>query len=144
MNGFWRLNGNDLYTTYGVVLLRGTNREVLTPPAIKRRSEYNFQDSNGVVVDKTSPVSYEARRYALPIVIVASDKSTFWQKYNSLIGELAKPGEFTLYIKEIGVTLNLLYEGMSVKSSMFKSDKITVEYDLHVLEADPTSRVYGE
>jgi hypothetical protein len=144
MNGLWTLNGGDLYATYGCMLLKGAYKDILSAPAVKKRAEYNYLDKNGLDVDTSSALKFEAKRFKIPIAFVANSTEDFWNNYNALLAEISVPDEFSLYVQELGVTLNLLFEGMEYKIHRFQSNGAMASYDLAVLEADPTNREYDK
>jgi len=144
MNGKWVIGDTDLYADLGVLIFKGSYEEVLTPPAPKKRLEHDYQDKNGVDVDTSSALNYEAKRFKLNVAITAATSSQFWSRYNALLALINKPDTFSLYISDLGVKINLLYEGAKCisKSRSLKSGPVVVAYELSVLESDPTNRIY--
>lgn len=145
MNGKWKIGSTDLYTSLGVLILKGGYSEVLSPPEPKKRLEYDYQDKDGVDVDKVSNVVYQAKRFKMSFAITASSSSQFWSRYNALLALVDIAGEFALNLIDLGVTVNLLYEGAKCinKSRSLKSGPVVVIYEMSFLEADPTNRTYA-
>ena len=145
MTNKWKISGLDTWTNYGTAILKNSYLDIMTPPTPRRRLEYDYPDANGTKVDVVSPISYEARRYKLNILIVANSYAQFWTNYNALLGAIAKAGTFTLYIADIGITVTLLYEGMPCvsKPRSLRNGRIAVAYELNVFEPNPTNRTYA-
>lgn len=131
-----------MYASYGCMLLKGAYKEILSPPSIKKRAEYNYLDKSGLDVDTSSPIYYEAKRMSLPIVIVANDTSDFWMKNDDFLFAIKKPEGFQMEITELGITLNLLYEGLVAGELVKQNGVFLARYQLNVLEKDPASRIY--
>jgi hypothetical protein len=119
MTGKWYLNGSDLYTTYGAAIMKGSYNDLLLPPTPRKRLEYEFLDQNGLTVDTTSPLKYQAKRFKMQFALKASSDTQFWTRYNALFTALAISGTVTLQIVDLNKTFTLLYEGTS------KVDKLT-------------------
>lgn len=145
MTNKWKISGLDTWSTYGTVILKNSYLDIMTPPTPRRRLEYEYPDANGTKVDVVSPISFEARRYKLNILIVGNSYAQFWTNYNALLGAIAKAGTFTLYIADLGVTVTLLYEGMPCvsKPRSLRIGRIAVAYELNVFELNPANRTYG-
>lgn len=141
----WKINNNDTQLTYGMAVKAGSYLDIMSPPVPRKRLEHEFTDANGAQVDTTSALTYEARRYTLRVIIAASSFADFWARYNALLTAIAKPGTFSLYVADLGITVNLLYEGMKCagKPGSLRSGKVVAEYELSVFEPDPTNRTYG-
>lgn len=144
MNGKWIIGETDLYADLGVLLLKGSYDEIMSPPSPKKRTEYDYPDKNGLDVDKASAVVYEAKRFKISVAITATTSAQFWARYNLLLALLDKPGEFSLYLSDLGVKINLLYEGAknTFKSRSLKAGLVVVIYEISLLEPDPTTRIY--
>jgi hypothetical protein len=144
MNGKWVIDDVDLYADLGVLLLKGSYGDIMSPPVPKKRLEYDYADKNGVDVDTTTAVVYEPKRFKLSVAITASTSAEFWSRYNALLGLIDKAGSFSLYISDLGLRVNLIYEGAKCisKSKSLKSGSVVVAYELSVLEPDPTNRQY--
>lgn len=144
MTNKWRINGTDIYSTYGVAIKRGSYLELMTPPTPRKRLEHEYSDANGAQVDTQSALTYEPRRFTVKVVIIADNYAQFWARYNAFIASIATPASFALWVKDIGITANLIYEGMKCtdKPSSLRSGKIAVSYDLSVFEPNPVNRTY--
>ena len=145
MTNKWKISGLDTWTTYGTAILKNSYLDIMAPPTPRRRLEYDYPDANGAKVDVVSPISFEARRYKLNILIVGNTFSQFWANYNALLGAIAKSGTFTLNVADIGITVTLLYEGMTCvsKPRSMRVGRIAAEYALNVFEPNPVNRTYA-
>lgn len=144
MQGMWTINGKDLYTQFGVQVLKGSYGEILSPPALKERLEHDFPDRHGVVVDTLSPLVYMARTYKINVLLVGADSTDFWAKYKAFFAEIATPEPFTLHVADLGVRVTLLYTGANCtkKPRSLKSGRVAVAYEITVNEYNPHLRVY--
>lgn len=144
MTNKWKINTVDMYTAYGSVIKQGSYLDIMSPPVPRKRLEHDYVDANGAAVDTVSALTYEPRRYALKILITGSNYTSYWANYNALLAVLSVPGTFALYIKDIGITVNLLYEGMKCvsKPRSLRNGRIAVEYEMSVFEPNPTNRTY--
>lgn len=144
MNGKWTIAGTDLYTGLGVLILKGSYDDILSPPVPKKRLEYDYQDKDGLDVDTTTESTYEAKRFKMSFAITASSSSEFWTRYNGLFALIDTPEEFTFALSDLGVSIELLYEGAKCthKSGSLNSGKVVVVYEMSFLEPDPTNRTY--
>ena len=144
MNLLWKINNVDIYSAYSTAIKKGSYLDIMSPPVPRKRLEHDYIDANGAQVDTTSALTYEPRRFALKILITGSNYSNYWTNYNALLTAINKPGTFTLYIKDIGITVTLLYEGMKCvsKPHSLRSGHIAVEYEISVFEPNPVNRIY--
>lgn len=144
MTNLWKINDNDIFATYSAMILKDSYLEIMSPPIPKKRLEHDFPDANGTEVDTVSDLIFESRRYMIKILIVANTREEFWTNYNALIEEIATPGTFSLYVSDLGVTVNLLYEGAKCtsKPKSLKNGRIAVAYEVSVFEPNPINRTY--
>lgn len=144
MTNRWKINNTDIYTAYKAAVKRGSYLDIMSPPVPRKRLEHEYTDQSGAEVDSVSPLTYEPRRFSIKIVITADGYGQFWMRYKGLIAAIATPGLFTLYIKDIGVTCNLFYEGAKCvdKPASLRSGRIAVTYEVSVFEPNPVNRIY--
>jgi len=145
MTNRWKINNVDTFATYGLAIKRGSYNDIMSPPTPRPRLEHEFIDANGAQVDTVSALTYEPRRYTIKILLVGASFTQFWQRYNALRTAIDKPASFALYVADLGITVNLLYEGMKCtsKSRSLRGGKVVAEYDLLVYEPNPVNRTYG-
>lgn len=144
MNGLWKINGKDTFATWGVALTRGSYASILSRPTPKKRLEHDYTDADGVEVDTTTPLTYDFSRYKIKVVIIGKTFANFWANYNAFFTEIDKAQSFTLFIHDLGVTVNLLYEGATQKGSIgtLRSGKKAIAFELSVFEPNPKNRIY--
>lgn len=144
MTGLWTLNGYDLYGTYGACILKGCYLDIMAPATPRTRLEHEQLDADGMQVDTTSPLYYQQKKYNLELLIVGSNFADFWAKYNAFFAAISTPGAFTLYVADLGVTVQLLYEGATClkKPRSLRSGRVAVSYKIAVKEFNPQNRVY--
>ncbi len=145
MNGRWIIDDTDIYQEMGALILKGNYLEIMSPPEPKKRLEYNYEDKSGISVDTTSPLTYREKRFKLSVAIIASSYSEFWNRYTAFIALIDKPGLFSFYILDLGITVNLLYESakcISKSRSLKNGGSVVAVYEISVLEPDPTQREY--
>ena len=145
MTNKWKISGLDTWTNYGTAILKNSYLDIMTPPTPRRRLEYDYPDANGTKVDVVSPISFEARRYKLNIMIVGNTFFSVLGKSQCPVRCIAKAGTFTLYVADLGVTVTLLYEGMPCvsKPRSMRIGRIAVAYELNVFEPNPANRTYA-
>ncbi len=144
MNGRWKINNKDLYTLFGVQILKGSYNDIISPPKVKERLEHDFSDMHGVAVDRVSPLVYAARSYKINVLIVGSDDVDFWAKYKAFFAEIVTPDAFTLYVADLDVQVSLLFTDAvcTKKPRSLKSGRVAVSYEISVKEYNPNLRVY--
>jgi hypothetical protein len=119
MEGKWLINGIDIWLTYGAYIFKGNYNDLLAPPMPRKRLEHEYTDADGVSVDTTTPLTYEARRFNIKVGLKATSAADFWTKYNAFFALISQAGSFSLYIADLDKTYTLLYEGVA------KAEKLT-------------------
>lgn len=144
MTGLWTLNNKDLYTYFGGFILKGCYLDIMAPATPRTRLEHEQLDANGIQVDTVSPLYYKERKYNLDVLLVGSNYADFWTKYTAFFAEIITPGAFTLYVADLGITVQLLYEGATClkKPRSLRSGRVAVSYKIAVKEFNPQNRVY--
>lgn len=112
MTNLWLINGIDLYATYGVYIFKSNYNDLLCPPRPRKRLEHEYTDQDGISVDTTTPLTYEARRFSIKVGLIAVSAADFWTKYNAFFALISQAGSFDLYIADLGKTYTLLFEGV--------------------------------
>lgn len=83
------INGTDIYTTYGVTPVKGTNSalfEIVVPKA-PITTDIDTLDGESVYFQATPPV--RARSFTMPVALVADDSADFFTKktaFETLLG----------------------------------------------------------
>lgn len=113
MTGFAAINGQDVFTTYGIVFRPGTYAELLKAPKRKQGYQYNWNDENGIETDPNEVPVYERQTYNLPIFIQADNGVQFYQRYNAFKAFLYTSGEINLDFIEMGRRFKVRYSDMT-------------------------------
>lgn len=142
MNNKWLINNIDIWAVCKVAITKGSYLDILSPPIPRKRLEHDFIDANGAAVDTASALTYEPKRFNIKIVITGTSYVNYWANYNAFMALVNKPGAWTLKVADLGISINLLYEGLKCvsKPRSFRGGKIAVEYELSVFEPNPTIR----
>lgn len=141
MQGLYKINGLDAYTTYGLVFGPGVYNELLKLPKRKEGYAYSWPDENGTERD-VSQVYYESRVLNLPITILASSESQFYSRYYALTQFLLTSGYFDFDVVQMNRRFKLLYQDMTNfdKLTQIKgSTDIGCEFTLQLIDDFPTS-----
>lgn len=119
MTNLWFINGIDIWLTFGAYIFKGNYNDLLAPPTPRKRLEHEYTDADGVSVDTTTPLTYEARRFTIKVGMKAASATDFWLRYNAFFQLISQAGSFNLTIAELDKTFTLLYEGVA------KAEKLT-------------------
>ena len=84
----YEIDDRDL-SEYGVVILKGSNAEILKSPAVKKNLLQNFKRQDGAVYDGEI-VKFQTKEVSLKCLMRATDIRTFWQSYDALLYDLTK------------------------------------------------------
>lgn len=113
MIGFAKMNGLDIYSTYGISFRPGTYDELLKAPKRKKAYEYDWKDESGIETDPNEMPVYERQVFNLPIVIIAENGEQFYHRYGELTTFLLNSKEINLDFIEMGRRFKLQYAEMS-------------------------------
>ena len=84
----YELDGVDL-SAYGVLILKGTNTEILKTPAVKKNLLQNFKRQDGAIYDGEY-VKFQTKDVNLKCLMRAPDFETFWRNRDALLHDLTK------------------------------------------------------
>lgn len=84
----YELDGVDL-SAYGVLILKGTNTEILKTPAVKKNLLQNFKRQDGAIYDGEY-VKFQTKDVNLKCLMRAPDFKTFWRNRDALLHDLTK------------------------------------------------------
>ena len=84
----YEIDNKDL-SDYGVMLLKGSNQEILKTPAVKKNLLQNFKRQDGAVYDGEF-VKFQAKDVSLKCLMRAPDLDTFWRNRDALLHDLSK------------------------------------------------------
>lgn len=105
--GFYSLDGQDMWTTYGVFIEKGSD-EFLVPPERKEGITHDWFDQNGIDIDVSSP-AFKQRDFTIQCALIADNEADFWAKYEAFMSKLMSPGTRTLFIKEFERDFSVIY-----------------------------------
>lgn len=84
----YEIDDKDL-SDYGVMLLKGSNAEILKTPAVKKNLLRNFKRQEGAIYDGEL-VKFQTKDVALKCLMRAPDLATFWQNRDALLHDLTR------------------------------------------------------
>lgn len=84
----YELDDVDL-SAYGVLILQGTNAEILKTPTVKKNLLQNFKYRDGAVYDGEY-VKFQTKDVSLKCLMRAPDFETFWRNRDALLYDLTK------------------------------------------------------
>lgn len=140
MTGQYKINGSDIYSTYGLIARQGFYNELLKLPKRKEGYTRNWPDENGTERDLTQ-VYYESRILNLPFYLNASSESQFYSRYNALATFLLGSARFNFDAIQMNRRFSLAYLDMTNfdKLTMIKqSSKIYAAINLQLVDDFPT------
>lgn len=120
MIGLTNINGQDAYTTYGIVFRPGTYAELLKAPKRKAGYEYNWGDEDGIETDPNEKPVFERQTYNIPIYMEAENEIQFYSKYNAFRSLLFNAKEFNLDFIKMGRRFKVRYADMSSFQNLTK------------------------
>lgn len=107
-SGLYKLNGLDIYSSYGFVPDKSNPGKLLPFPKSKAVPQYNWPDEDGTEYDLTVRY-FENTTFTLAGEFQAATESDFWTKYNNLWNVLKTPGEHYLYSATQNKTYAVFY-----------------------------------
>ena len=84
----YELDDVDL-SAYGVILLKGSNQEILKSPAVKKNLLQNFKYQDGAIYDGQF-VKFQTKDVNLKCLMRAPDFDTFWRNRDALLYDLTR------------------------------------------------------
>ncbi|MGJ1420438.1 hypothetical protein ACR79T_12495 [Sphingobacterium spiritivorum] len=142
MTSQYKLNNNDLYTIFGVLVEGGSN-SFLAYPSRKDSMTHDFTDKNGLDIDLQDP-RFNSREFTLNCALTASSVEDFWTKYNALFTELSNSGTHKLSITDLGRDYRVYYkEQRNIRKLTPLSGKpeVWIKFDLVFGEANWTDNI---
>lgn len=137
MTGLYSINGNDIYTAYGLVITSGVG-SLLDMPDRKSPYSHDWQDENGVEVDLSRPL-FQARQVTFNVVLEGNGYADFWAKYKALFELLSSPGLLELYCADLGSTFHIYYTSSSnfQRHTRLRSGQVIMSFTLVFTEPVP-------
>lgn len=145
MTGFANINGEDVFTTYGIVFRPGTYAELLKAAKRKKGYEYDWQDENGVETDPEEVPVYERLTYNLPIFQQADNGAQFYERHYAFQNFLYGSGEFNLDFLEMGRRFKVRYADMTAFQKLTRisgTGKVGCYFTLQLTNDYPTE-IFG-
>ena len=84
----YELDGVDL-SAYGVLILKGSNAEILKTPAVKKNLLQNFKFQDGAVYDGEY-VKFQTKDVSIKCLMRAPDFATLWRNLDALLHDITK------------------------------------------------------
>lgn len=84
----YELDGVDL-SAYGILVLQGTNEEILKTPVVKKNLLQNFKFQDGAVYDGEY-VKFQTKDVSIKCLMRSPDFDTFWRNHDALLHDLTK------------------------------------------------------
>lgn len=138
----YKLNNNDLHTTFGVVVENGSN-SFLAFPTRKDSLTNDFMDQNGIDIDLQDP-RFKAREFVINCALYATSKEDFWNKYNGLFTELSASGQHTLYITDLDREYKVYYKeqrGIKKLTPISGRSDVWIRFDIVFGESNWTANI---
>ena len=88
MSKGYELDDVDL-SAYGVILLKGSNQEILKSPAVKKNLLQNFKYQDGAIYDGQF-VKFQTKDVNLKCLMRAPDFDTFWRNRDALLYDFTR------------------------------------------------------
>lgn len=141
--GQWFINGKDLFSTFGVMILSGTD-DFLKWPDAKEGISRDYSDANGEDRD-LSKIFFKSKPITLKMAILADTKELFWTYRDGFIAEWAKGGYTRIQITEFDQrSFYCYYQSMSefTRFSRIRIEesgalKIACKFTLNIVEGEP-------
>lgn len=138
--GYYKFNGTDVNTAYGIVFRPGTYSELLKLPKRKEGLTVNWAGENGTE-RYLGAVRYETITYSLPILIMAGSEATFWARYNALRDFLITSGLFNFDVEDLNRRFRVSFADMTNFKTLTRikgSNQIAAEGVLQLYNDYPT------
>jgi len=113
-----RIDGKDIYTTWGVILLEGSYSPLLKYPKRKAVKYSNYAERDGITPDLRK-IEFEPKSVSLNFLIKHNSVDEFWVKYQTFFADMTSVGYRTLDL-ENGLIFSLRFD----KSTSHQSPKL--------------------
>ena len=126
----YELDGVDL-ANYGVFILQGTLDEIEKSPAVKKKLITNLNRQNGAKYTGKFVV-FQTKEVRLKCLMRAGSITEFWRNYDSLLHDLTKPDERTLFVDSTNSEYPCYYKNSTV-TEFYPTGKIWFEFSLNLV-----------
>lgn len=118
----YKINGVDLYTSYGFAVSAGRD-SFIKRRKTKPRFKNSWPELDGDEYDLTEPLKFEDRTFNLKGYIIANSLAEFEAKEQALFNALNVPGVVTLTNVSLNRTVNVIYDDMNNAQILTKIPK---------------------
>ncbi len=120
---------NKPLSDYGVMILDGSDDEIMKIPDVKKNLTQDYMSSSGVLYDNFW-VKYQHKDVALKCLLVAPNLVIFWRNYNALIYDLIRPSERHLYVEGFNDIFPCFYKSCRVNNFSLIGAQVWCDFTL--------------
>lgn len=138
--GHLNIDGQDAYSEYGFIILKGSMNDWLLFPEMKEPFSHNWKDENGLDVDLENRYLKD-KNVSLKVLFVADSEMAFWSNYKKTLNMLTQPGIRKVYYREMEKEFEVYYTKSSSPSTFTRLkdvNKVVVGMTLHFSMPDPS------
>lgn len=118
-------------SNYGVLVLEGTDDEIIKIPAVKANLLTSNKNRGGVAYDDKW-VRFQQKNVAMKCCLRANSINTFWRNYNALIYTLTRPNERQLYVEKFHDSFSCFYKSCPVTLFTIIGSEVWCEFTLNL------------
>ena len=127
----------DVFTTYGICLLKGSYEKLLEYPSPKSLITWSDRRNNGVeYLADGDTIRVDKKSVVINVVLLAKDEKDYYTKYEAFFKRLTS-GIIYMKIPTLGKVFKLVY---SKQSNLVKLNKKSSTFALNLIEPNPTDR----
>ena len=127
----------DVFTTYGICLLKGSYEKLLEYPSPKSLITWSDRRNNGVeYLADGDTIRVDKKSVVINVVLLAKDEKDYYTKYEAFFKRLTS-GIIYMKIPTLGKVFKLVY---SKQSNLTKLNKKSSTFALNLIEPNPTDR----
>ena len=127
----------DVFTTYGICLLKGSYEKLLEYPSPKSLITWSDRRNNGVeYLADGDTIRVDKKSVVINVVLLAKDERDYYTKYEAFFKRLTS-GIICMKISTLGKVFKLVY---SKQSNLTKLNKKSSTFALNLIEPNPTDR----
>jgi len=108
LSGYWLLDSQDIYDTYGAMIARGGYADLLKGPKRKPSLFNNWPEYNGIEIDLDSP-TFEEMEVSIPFYLIA-DRIDFYAQHKAFFDKIKGAGLMQLHVTTLYKTFMLYYK----------------------------------
>ena len=127
----------DVFTTYGICLLKGSYEKLLEYPTPKSLITWSDRRNNGVeYLADGDTIRVDKKSVVINVVLLAKDERDYYTKYEAFFKRLTS-GIICMKIPTLDKVFKLVY---SKQSNLVKLNKKSSTFALNLIEPNPTDR----